>query len=348
SNRSVALRTPPGKAFYLKPDFQLSNNAIIEYWSPEDKRDSQNKSKAYTKYRDIITQELRALEDRTASDPRLSPIQREEIIRNYLLQKGISVEFGPRSSHVEYTYDAFGRLIKKKSSRSINYYAGERDPPGGLLSGRYNYAIGKPNFLSDKKELLKRYAKPGGKVYYVAAQTMANKASIESEVSKILEEIEANWVLSESKAKELISKYLAEKGIAHLRNPELRIEARQIQSDFLLLNWKIFIEYWSGKTSARNRRNKEVIYKTYEAKGGKVCFIEAGNKKKIVGKLDEIISTLPKSTLTNENISDITQILSSRLGRLLSKYLKKQPDSTSRKSEGSYPPRSSDANDTPR
>lgn len=45
-NRLLTFRTNRGE-FYLRPDFQLRNKRVIEYWSKEDQRDSENRKHTF-------------------------------------------------------------------------------------------------------------------------------------------------------------------------------------------------------------------------------------------------------------------------------------------------------------
>ncbi len=52
-NRPLIFSTDRG-TFYLKPDFQLRNGVIIEYWSQGDEQDSKSKKEDFERYKETV------------------------------------------------------------------------------------------------------------------------------------------------------------------------------------------------------------------------------------------------------------------------------------------------------
>lgn len=271
------------RIFYLMPDFKLKNDVIIEYWSPEDEQSSEYMKNDFERYRGDINRELIILEAEIARDWTLTKRQKQQIIFDYLDQRGIgyeTLEFqnpvpetnGTNKRSVQYMYDAYGRLI-----------IFPREIPN--LTSKIR--ITKPDIFLDKKELYEKYKETGGKVYFIGPKDTEDVVSIKQELDKILEEIKRERILTEKQAREIISEYLESKNIRFEMDKTLRISGIAIMPDFLLENGRA-IEYWSKED--RGQRYRERIYEQCRETEKRFYLIKSGDRKEILDKLDDIVT----------------------------------------------------------
>lgn len=273
---------------FLRPDFLIRNDTVIEYWSPEDIKVSEKIGKDFERYKEAITKEINLFLERIKRDPTLTEQQKQEITYNYLGRKGIKYEI-PKGRSVEYVYDAFGRMVKKINKEETIFYGGESKRPTRKL---VNYKIPKLNHFLDKKEICEKYKKTGGKVYYIESKNIKKKYDITQKLDKILEELEKDWILLEKEAEDIISEYLDKKGIGYKRNTEFKTNRISIRPDFLLQNKNKLpkaIEYWS-QIDKKRKKIRESAYKRYEQMGGKVYRIELSNKNELLNELESIFN----------------------------------------------------------
>ena len=273
---------------FLRPDFLIRNDTVIEYWSPKDIKVSGKIRKDYERYKEAITKEIDLFLERIERDPTLTEQQKQEIIHNYLGRKGIKYEI-PRGRSVEYVYDAFGRMVKRIKKEETIFYGGESRLPTREL---VNYKIPKPNNFLDKKEICEKFKKTGGKVYFIESKNIKEKRDITKKLDKILEELEKNWILLEQEAEDIISEYFDKKGIGYKRNAGFKTDRVFIRPDFLLENKNKLpkaIEYWS-QIDQKQKKIRERVYKRYEQMGGKVYRIELTNKKELLNELESIFN----------------------------------------------------------
>lgn len=249
---------------YLRPDFrfdfQLINGVIIEYYSPGDKLDSEDREREFERRKDAINIELNRILGPLRWDWTLTERRREEIREaltfRYLNQLGVRYETDPNSER--------------------------------------GFTITKPiNFFS-KKEI---YEELGVKVEYIDAKKDA--ASIEQALEEILKDTTRGRILSEKKAEDVISKYLSLKRISHKRNTIFKTDSIRIRPDFLIEDKSTknklptAIEYWS-LTDKKYRKRRERIFEKYRKAGGKFYPIEASyNEEEILSKLEDTL--FPKS-----------------------------------------------------
>jgi len=238
----------------FKFDFQLINGVKIEYYSPEDKLDSEDREREFERRKQAMNLELNRILEPLRWDWTLTEEQKEGVRR-------------------ELTFRYLNRL-------GVRY---EVDP-----NSQRGYTIPKPfNFLG-KKEI---YEELEARVEYIEAKKDA--ASIEQALEEILKGTIKIRILSEREAEEVISSYLNLKKINHKSNTIFR-NGITMRCDFLVenttakSNLPIAIEYWSP-TDRRDRKRKEKIYKKYEEMGGKFYQIEASSEEEILSDLEDKI-----------------------------------------------------------
>jgi hypothetical protein len=247
---------------YLRPDFkfdfQLINGVKIEYYSPEDRLDSEDRAREFERRKLAINLELNRILEPLRWDWTLTEEQKEGVRR-------------------ELTFRYLNRL-------GVRY---EVDP-----NSQRGYTIPKPFDFLGKKEI---YEALEARVEYIEAKRDAT--SIEQALEIILKEKIKGRILSEREAEEVISSYLNLKKINHKSNTIFR-NGITMRCDFLVEDkttksqLPIAIEYWSPM-DRRDRKRKERIYKKYEEMGGKFYPIEASSEEDILSDLENRI--LPKS-----------------------------------------------------